>query len=111
MLLGKDDEALGHFQRATELFPDDPLGHNAKAGWLVHLGRDDALATRHVDRALELAPDSGYAHALKAALALIANKPEDAAARLTSALKSAPSGELANALRDSFYTMEEVAEE
>ncbi|NSW57361.1 MAG: hypothetical protein HPY44_15200 [Armatimonadetes bacterium] len=108
MLLGKDDEALGHFEKAAELFPDDPLGHNAKAGWLVHLGRDDALATRHVDRALELAPDSGYAHALKAALALIANKPEDAVVRLTSALKSAPTCELANALRDNLFTVETV---
>lgn len=100
----KPQEALAHFRETIERFPDDALGYVATAGWLLHLGGNDAEAEGLLDKGLAIDPTNAYGHAVRCALRLLQDKPEEAAAALSAALKAQPDEELANVLRSGYFT-------
>jgi len=69
--VGRNDEALAHFQRALALNPRWPRAH-ANYAFALYLGNDTQAAIDHLARAFELEPNPGaasewhvyYAHAL-----------------------------------------------
>jgi tetratricopeptide (TPR) repeat protein len=100
---GRPQEALEHFREAIRQFPQEAIGYAATAGWLLHLGTDDAEAERLLNRALALNPQSAYAQALHSALLLLQGKGEEAREALRQALAISPQDELANTLRDEYF--------
>ncbi len=96
-------EVLGAFREAVARFPGDALGYVATAGWLVHLGTGDTEAETLLAKGLAVDPNNAYALAVRCALRLIQNKPQEAAAALTAALKLKPDEELANVLRERYF--------
>ena len=102
---GKPDAVLGHFREAIKQFPEDPIGCFATAGWLVHLGANDAEAATLGTKGFTTDPKNAYGHGVKAALCLLAKDGAGATAEIQAALKADPGDELANALRDGFFTV------
>lgn len=96
-------EVERHFRDAVAQFPDDPLGHAALAGWLVHTGADDAEAEAALNRALALDLYHAYAHAVRAALCLLRDQPDEAVAALGAALRAQPDEELSLLLRERYF--------
>lgn len=100
---GKPQEALENFRQAMSQFPEEAIGYAATAGWMLHLGTDDAEAERLLNRALSLNPQSAYAQALRSALLLLRGKGEEAREALRQAFAISPQEELANTLREGYF--------
>jgi tetratricopeptide (TPR) repeat protein len=99
----KPQDALEDFRQAAQHFPDQALGYAATAGWMLHLGTDDAEAERTLTRALTLDPRSSYAQSLRCALLLLQGKGDDAREALRQAFAINPQDDLANTLRDGYF--------
>ena len=54
--MGRNDEAIAHYQKALEINPNDNGANNNLGVLLAHLGRSDE-AIVHYQKALEINPD------------------------------------------------------
>jgi len=64
MMLGKDREAIQHFDKVLEIDPRDVSAWIRKGAALAGLGRPEE-ALKHVERAIQLDPRNAYAWGLK----------------------------------------------
>src|SRR5882762_5625947 len=87
--LGRYEEAISHFEKATELIPDDPQARNNLGNALFKLHRsDEAIATYR--KAIDLAPDYAKAHGNLGAALVERNRYEEAVASCQKALAIDP---------------------
>ena len=89
--LGRTDEAIGHFERALQIEPNEATVHGSLGSALMKIGQTKA-ALAHFQKSLEIKPNQASLHSSLGVALLETGRPEESLVHLQTALKIDPDG-------------------